>query len=235
MHINELKNKLSKIRETKVKTYKFIPNIKTLHTELLDELDFYSGIIPEFFSYQHEAEKIKALYRKLKTLDYMGNKVVSCIDVERAGSSYREYFEGMVSFINNYIDEACNNGENLPLLQKQLQTAIEGDPMFIESLFGGKNNERQNVELTEAIKNVEYLVDFLDALKCMRTTLNEVIDRCFNTQPSTDLCKVVTLLTNSVSNFSNRVIYTIMDTYEIINCSLDNRPVKNVDTSFKVF
>ena len=44
MHINNLKSTLSKIRADKVKAYKFIPNIKTIHEEVLGELDFYANI-----------------------------------------------------------------------------------------------------------------------------------------------------------------------------------------------
>ena len=173
---NDFKNSLDSARECGERVYKNTECIATIRHNVNKELTTYADIIPEFFSYDKEALKLKALYKKLKELDYVRNRVISCIDVERAGNLYMEYFTGMCSFINKYIDEAkSENTENLPLMEKQLQTAIQADPLFIDSLFGGKNNERVEKELTDAIQNVEYLVDFIKVLMNIRENVNLIL------------------------------------------------------------
>lgn len=234
---NDFKNKMNSVRKQGEQMYKSSECVKTICDEATKELTYYSNIIPEFFSYNNEALKIKALYKKLKELDYTRNKVISCINVEQAGCLYTEYFTGMCAFINNYINEACSdNSTNLQLMEKQLQTAIQADQIFIDSLFGGKNNEVCNEELTDAIKNVEYLVDFLNVLNSMRENLNTICCKAETVFTKYDyIINAVRLIANSTCSISNRIICTIMDTYNDINNSLDDKSGTQADNTFKVF
>lgn len=234
---NDFKDRLGSVREQGERVCKTSECIKTIFDNANQELLTYTNIIPEFFSYNKEALKIKALYKKLKELDYTRNRVIPCIDVNRAGCLYMEYFTGMCTFINKFINEACSeNPENLPLMEKQLQTAIQADPIFIESLFGGKNNERCDEELTDAIKNVEYLVDFLDVLTNMRNSVATICDKAMPIYEKYGfILHAVRLVANSSCAVSNRIICTIMDTYNDINCCLDDKPVTHVDNTLKVF
>lgn len=234
MH-NEFKNKLASVRSSSEQVYKTSTDVKTICQEVNKELVFYANIIPEFFSYKNEAVRIKALYKKLKTLDYARNKVLSCVNVTCAGYLYDEYLSGMYSFIDNFFKEVRSNGQNIPLMEKQLQTAIQGDPLFIESLFGGKNNEVVEEELTDAISNVEYLVDFLEKINGMNQMVNDVCNIAIEFPSYEYSIDTIRLIANSTCLFSNRVIGAIMDIYEAIHNKLDNKDDKPVDSSFKVF
>jgi hypothetical protein len=175
------------------------------------------------------------MYKRLKELDYIRNRVIPCIDVDRAGHIYNEYFDGMVAFIKDYISNPPSDSRALDMLKNQIHTATQADPMFIDSLFGGKKNEISDTELTDAVKNIEYLVDFLDYLKRMNHTVNDVCNACKHIPCETAL-EVVKLIVNSTCNFSNKVIENIMKIYEDINNSLDNKTaVKPADNSFKLF
>lgn len=214
-------------------------DIQTICNEVLKEMDFYIHVIPDFFSYNNEAVKIKSIYKKLKELTYIRNRVITCIDVERSGYLYNEYFDGMVSFINKFMNEVSCGGDNLSLMEKQLQTAIDGDPLFIDSLFGGKNNGTTDMELTDAIKNVEYLVDFLEMLKRMKAVILDTCNRAsdiYTNKKYEPVVNLVKLLANSTCVFSNRVLDNIMYTYTAINNKLDDRAqVQEKSSSFKVF
>lgn len=232
---NTFKEKLVSIRSSSEQVYKTSNDIKTICQEALKELDCYINIIPDFFSYKNEAIKIKELYKKLKELDYARNKVISCVNIDCAGYLYKEYFDGMYSFIDRFFKEVSSNSENVSLMEKQLQTAIQGDPLFIDSLFGGKNNEPVEVELTTAIKNVEYLVDFLDLLKGMKQMVADVCNRASELSTYEHCVTVVKLIVTSVCTFSNLTISGIMDIYDSIQCSIDNKTTNKDAHSFKVF
>lgn len=235
MH-DELKCKLDAIRKQSEDVYKNSNDIDEIKKKVLNELVCYTHIIPEFFSYDREAIKIKELYKKLKDLDFTRNKVISCVDICKAGCTYNEYFEGMVTFINDFISKAQAENEDLTLIEKQLQTAIQGDPLFIDSLFGGKNNEPVEEELTDAIKNVEYLVDYFETLKTMTKTVSDICERANMISSKYEyIINAIKLIANSTGAFSCRVIASIVDIYDCINERLDNRPVKAVDSTFKVF
>lgn len=233
---NDFKNRLSSIGEEGLHA-RDCACPTTIHNSVNKELTTYSKIIPEFFSYNNEALKIKSLYKRLRELDYSRNRVIPCIDVCRAGNLYAEYFDGMRSFIHKFIDEACSTEPtNLPLMEKQLNTAIQADKMFIDSLFGGKNNEACNEELTEAVKNLEYLVDFIDVI----TEIHESIDSIFSRSESLftkykGMTDALRLVSNSACYACNRIISTIMDTYNDINNALDDKTETPVDNTFKVF
>ena len=230
-------DKLMAIRSDSEKAYSEINEINTIRQKVMEELDSYARIIPDFFSYNNEAVRIKALYKKLHELDYTRNRVINCVDVQRADCLYDDYFEGMIKFVDKFINEAGSGGENTSLMEKQLQTAINSDGLFIDSLFGGKNNESQEDKLTDAISNVEYLVDFLQKIDDMKRIVGDICDRATKTTVTYEyVTKSIRLVANSVGSFSARVIKTIMDIYEAINTCIEDKPTVSTDnTNLKVF
>lgn len=238
---NEFKQKLNSVRSGADQFYASCNDVKAICTKAMEELTAYETCIPEFFSYKNEAVRIKDLYKKLKGLDYVRNRVMTCIDVGCAGYLYKEYFSGMYTFLDKFFSEARGGGnaETIALMEKQLQTAIQGDPVFIDSLFGGKNNAPSEQVLTDAIGNVEYLVDFLENIKGMKQMVGDVCSvACeFSNANYEPAVKAVKLIVNSSCLFSYRIIDTIMDIYNDIHMTIDDKPTQTSveDTSFKVF
>ena len=229
MQYGKFNDDIRTTRESAEKVYFYSNDVDKIKCEILSELNFYASLIPDFFSYNREAKQIKDMYEKLKSLDYSRNKVINCIDVPRAGCLYKEYFDGMVEFINKYL----NSVDDRDTLQNQLITAIKCDPLFIDSLFGGKNNEPANEELTEAVKNVEYFVDYLDMITYMRKNIACICDRCHDDAH----INVLRLIANSVGIFSSKVVYTILETYCDIIYNLEAPTQMSVKSSgeLKVF
>lgn len=232
---DKIKTKLISVRKDAEQVYSTSQDIKEICKKAMDELTCYEHIIPDFFSYNNEAPRIKALYKKLKELDYSRNKVIPCVKASCAGYLYNEYFQGMTKFIEAFLDEVSGNGVNLSTMEKQLQTAMQGDKLFIESLFGGKNNEVCDEELTSAMQQVEYLVDFFETVKCIKRSVSSITDRAASCGDMSVVIDVVRLITNSTGEFCYRMITNIMNTYTAINDCVDGKSEKPVDQSFKVF
>ena len=236
--VANFKQQLASARSCAADTISNATDAEAVYKKSYEEMESYKRYIPEFFSYNGEAARIKSMYKKLRDLSYIRNRVIPCVNVATAVQVYTEYLNGMVTFIHNLIQEVQQGGANVALMERQLQTATQADPLFIESLFGGKNNEIQHLELTTAVQNVEYFVDFKDVLVRMLKIQDEVFYDCQNiSEKYPHIINAVKLLTNSIGVFCNNVICNILTTYEAINNTLDNKlttqPV--VDTSLKVF
>ena len=234
MHL-ELRSKIDSLRKRATPC----TDIKSIYDSAMAELNGYSCMITDFFSYKGDAQEIKKLYQRLKTLDYTRNRVIPCINVDKAVLLYNEYFDGMVTFLDKFIHEVINNGmDNTVVMQKQLQTAVHADPLFIDSLFGGKNNEVEEKELTDAVESIESLIDFSNVLNHFKSTLADIYGKIASGQCGNDMphMNMIKLISDSVCVFSNRMMCTILDTYIGINHSLDDKSVKMfADASFKVF
>ena len=166
--------------------------------------------------------------------------MISCVDVCQAGYLYNEYFNGMMTFVDLFLNEISDKNTNVSALKQQLQTALNADPLFVESLFGGKNNAPVEEELTDAIRHVEYLVDFFDMLKMIRKNVAIVCHRAeklYNDTNCDDIRGIVSLVSNSACEFSNRIIYAILAIYDRINNSLNTGATSGIarNESFKVF
>ena len=222
----EFQQRLDASRSHSEKVYDSCNDIKVIHEEAMRELSSYETIIPDFFSYRNEAVRIKELYKKLKQLDYARNRVINCVDVGCAGYLYNEYFDGMYTFIDKFFAEVSGNGSSVQLMEKQLQTAIQGDPLFIESLFGGKNNAPSEQVLTDAINNVEYLVDFLDRLKGLKQMVADICNRANELSTYKYSVDAAKLAVKSTCTFSYRILGAIVDIYNSIYESLEDRYVK---------
>lgn len=233
---NEFREKITAVRARGGQLISSCNDVSIITQEAMSELSAYETAIPEFFSYKNEAVRIKELYKKLKNLDYARDRIISCVDMGCACYLYRDYFTGMYNFIDKFFKEAGSHGENISLMEKQLDTAINGDPVFIESLFGGKNNEPSEQVLTDAIGNVEALVDFLDQIKSMKQMVSDVCNRASELKDYSCSIQAVKLIVNSACVFTVRVLTGIVDIYAAIQNKIDDKPeLPAADTSFKVF
>jgi hypothetical protein len=93
---------------------------------------------------------------------------------------------------------------------------------FVKEIFGGKYNEEKQMVMTEAVKNLEFLIDFIPALSDLRksgSVLNE-----FGSEDSL-VKESVGLLCDSVCRYCYESIKTTVQTYGLIDNAL-NQPLK---------
>jgi hypothetical protein len=218
-----------------------IDNLKSYADAVANECESYVKLIPDFFSSHGEAESIKQMYRKLKELDYTRNRVICVVDIPNVSSIYRDYFDGMVRFINDFISKMTDNtpSANLSNMNESMDLAKKADSEFVASLFGGKNGECTDTELTEAVSNVEYLIDFMDHMKDMTNAVKCIFEKSENLislNNERNTCELnarvldcVTLVSKSLGDYCNKLIKEIFRTYLQIMDTLNNT-VKSVST-----
>ena len=215
---------------------------KTLDTNIENlnmVLDFYESCIPEFFykGEDGESENIKKIYNYIK--ENTDDKfVIETVDINECGHVYTEYMDGMIKFINELKDINQYDTENLSAYKSKFNIAKNNDSIFIESLFNGKIKETEEMTLTEAVKNVEYLIDFIPQIKSFKTTCEllqeSVLERdCFKN----DLIEYsVNMLFESVNNYCFNTLNTVFETYNNISNHVFSKSITNTDnSSFELF
>lgn len=213
-------------------------NIKSL----VKNIEFYESYIPDFFSKNGEAAGIRNMYKAIReSMDC--EKSVVCANIDCSANIYREYMEGMINFIFDISDatftESC---DELKAYESKFEKAKTKDSLFIESLYGGKLNEKKEMVLSEAVANIEFLIDFIPELQTMKKqckTLYESTKRETNEAKRTLLDESLVMLYESVENYCYSTISNIVDIYTDINTTLFDTKVKQQlapsDTQFRLF
>lgn len=192
---------------------------------LINGIDFYESFIPDFFSKNGEANGIRAMYKGIRE-SLENEKTINAIDVNKSAEIYNEYMEGMIEFIldisNITFVEAC---DELKIFEEKFEKAKEKDCIFIESLYDGKLNEETEMVLSEAVSNIEFLIDFIPQLKTMKErciNLNESFKNKTENQEIELVNKSLEMLYESVNNYCYSTVKNIVTTYYDINDKLFN-------------
>mgnify|MGYP006957396377 CR=1 FL=1 len=192
-------------------------------------------LIPSFFSSgEGEGAKIKDLYKSIQENYY--SKVVTegtiCdVDLNIAGSAYLEYLNGMCTFIGETCD-TCIDGEKYAkesaAIDEKMNKAKSHDGEFIESIFGGVNNQATTETILEATRNIEYLIDFMDTIKqdsyqcgCMIDRIKQGMEKHRESIPL--LMESARMMTESVNHYVYNTINTIFDSYNAIHNVLESK------------
>lgn len=198
------------------------------------ELDYFESFIPEFFSKHGEAKGVRALYESIRSdLENDITKTIRCVDVHKAGNTYQEYLEGMTSFINDIqlSDIPDTESEVSQKFQRQIGLAKESDQGFIRSLFDNSGEEEHIVEMSvsEAVQNLEYLIDFIPALKQYKEKCNEMEEkRMENDSVKAKLIsESIDLMQESIGRFSYHTIRNIVETYRNLNDCMFGQETSN--------
>lgn len=188
-----------------------------------DNIAFYESFIPEFFSKTGEADNIRKMYKDIKD-EKNELKTVEYIPVVESATLYNEYIDGMVKFINEIKETAITeNVADLDAFSTKFNNAKQNDSAFIESLFNGRLTEKRDVVLTEAVSNVEFVIDFVTNIEEMKNRCNEIkesvnsSDKNLKTELLENCCN---MMCESVNNYCCNMLKTVIDTYQNINKSL---------------
>jgi hypothetical protein len=191
---------------------------------LSNALAFYESFIPEFFSKTGEAKAITEMYDKIGEMRGTGTeKQIDCMDVSESAQMYLEYMEGMITFINDISNVNVIEGSNdLTSFTEKFNRAKEKDSIFIESLYDGKLTKITTMPVSEAVQNVEFLIDFMPKLQTMNSNCC-VVKESINTDDENKkqlLNDCAVMLCESVNNFCFSTIHAVLDTYNSIQESL---------------
>lgn len=226
--------------ETTKKCMTDAKSVDDLASVFKESMNYYAHkLIPSFFTTNEgEGRKIKDMYHQLREKVYspvITESKVECIDLNIAGSAYADYLSGMCQF----IEEACNcaidtekyHTESATCTEK-MNTAKLHDSEFIESIFGGCNNEKQTGTVLESVGNIEYLIDFMETIKQESVQCNEVLKKIqeSNTEYATDLLlESARMMTESINYYVYNTVSTVFDSYNTIHSVLEagRKPVSN--------
>jgi len=175
----------------------------------IDTLSKYKDIIPKFFSDNGEAKGIIDLYNAVKNNDKT-DSWYHCCDLNIAHDKYSNYLGGMTKFMNDLNSACCEDKCDEAMLNK-INTGISRDPMFIESILGGEMNKCQDMVATDAICNLEYLIDFIPHLTSYIGLFKQAaIDYDLTKEP---VKKAIKMLSNSICLYTFSVIHLLFELY----------------------
>lgn len=215
-------------------------------TNLISELAYYESIIPVFFSQNGEADSIRNMYKNIHESIENGNEpIVECVDVNKSYLIYLEYVDGMIKFINEVKNITDLDGNNVKLEEysDKFNRAKRNDSLFIESLYNGRLSEISGTKVSDAVCNIEFLIDFIPNMKSLKMECISLQDDIESIQDSTKhelLDNCLSMLYESVNTFSYNTIKNVVSTYYSIIESLENEDGDNMDkhnltTEYKLF
>lgn len=209
------------------------PNV-TLE-KLSSTINGYSNLIKDFFYHIQyvDRDQIKKIYDDINKNKF-SNKTVCCVDVRKATETFNEYNTGMLEFISEIIKNANLNSDTIEdssSYNDSLNKACSKDKDFIISLFDDSKCEERN--LSDALYNFEFMIDFIDVCKKMVANASSVINGIDYTH--SDMCvsselinRSVKLLYNSIVEFVYRAILNMATTYQKIIDSINTEEAPDV-------
>lgn len=211
---------------------------------LIDQIDMYEASIPEFFSVTGEAEGIKKMYKEIeKSLggNLTEEKSIFCADITNNHKVYMEYVDGMMKFIYDINNIVVNEStsEELEKFSSKFESAKKNDSLFIESLFTGELSKPSVKPLSEAVSNIEFLIEFVPSLNKIKNdciVLSESVIDDSNATKKELINHSLEMLYESVDNYSYNVLKNIVECYYNINDVLFNEEKpKDESKKFQLF
>lgn len=201
--------------------YQEFKGLETNVENLNSMLDFYESCIPAFFfkGENGEADNIKKIYKVVNESEDIQSKKILSIDINECGHIYMEYVDGMVQFINDIKNSTPNDTVNLETFQEKFDIAKSNDSLFIESLFNGDINKFTEMPVSEALVNVEYLIDFIPQIKSLKSRCDTMQESVSDELPGfkNDLLSyTMNMLFESVNNYCYNTLKTVFETYNDI-------------------
>lgn len=237
MEVNKYEYKIEMAYKKAIEEFKNAESKVDLAASVNNVISFFERFIPDFFSYEGEANNIKDMYAKLKDLDYARNRVIPFIDVNLGSHVYMDYYTGMREFMESLINAVRNNDtEKLEKMRQQIDIAQNGDEYFVNSIFGGKNNEEKTETIKDAVSNVEFLIDFISIIKTMKINIESAFCNMGEYYENPMVRSMTLLMVESMTRYCYRTLVTIIDTYNHIKDTLNGveRPVAE-SVTFKLF
>ena len=148
------------------------------------------------------------------------------LDINFISSTYLEYFEGMIEFINKVVDLHDSDEVSNESISSTINKINERDSEFIESLFGGSRCSESSVDINTAMLNVEKLIDINEDFSMFIDTVNKVSECAQNNNSSkykNEIILALNVLLKSIRLYNKKCISNILKTYDKITASIQVR------------
>jgi hypothetical protein len=203
---------------------------------LADELTNYKKFIPDFFSHNGAANNIKYIYA-IVGKNENPDATITCIDTIRASDIYNEYNRGMVDFVTEVIADAnynCDNIDKHGKFRDSLERANTRDKEFIDSIFGGEHNKAEEKSLSDALLNIEVLIDFIHRIDDTIKRATDVVNGVENPNSSELINQSIHLLYRSIVYYTYKMISTIINIYGMIDDAVKNESNTSAPVKFQL-
>ena len=178
----------------------------------IEDLHDYLKFIPEFFSQCGEASSVKYMYEKLHD-EVNAYKHIETIDLSISRSLFNQYEMGFIKHLNKYQTDKNIIGI----------TNIANDK-FIDAIFNGSCNKPVDMELKDAVGNLEVLIDLIPDIESMISNSNRIGDKtCYDSYIA------------FVNKYIKSMIENILDTYHDINIAISEVKGSPKKTEYKLF
>lgn len=210
--------------------------------ELRQSLGNVREDIQKFFSStEGKGDKIKKVYHAIHE-GSQSYKRIPVRDVNFAIHTYiDDYYDGLKKFISEIISiqDSDSLKEKEADISNNIETAKSKDSAFIKSLFDDLRNPINGDEtLSNAMKSLESLVDFLDRLDSIDRDIEGFIIGIKTNDTEKFVIDGMSLYSASVNMFVNETVKCIKDIFEDIQRAVfnDQRQSSVVEsTGFKLF
>lgn len=232
MKISNFLDRLEGIHQMR---YDMNSSVKSMVKDVNYTLTNYREFIPVFFYDKENTDCILEMYRNLK--EEPREDSILCLNIEKSKKIYQEYYDGMSKFIDDigrcYISESVSE-EQKETFETQLERAKSMDHTFIASIFGGENNQKEMVMLTEATKNIEFLTHFMLEIEGIKKDCNAIVENV--NEDSDELVKEsVRMMYESVKEFCYQCIRESVMTFDEINKKIKGIVPKEEKEEFVLF
>ena len=197
--------------------------------EFNKEIGKYSVAIQTFFT--GKEDEIKFIYKSIRENSFPYNRV-KCYDINSALIQYKDYFAGLVEFINKIIDLRDTDNIDPSAIQSTIAKINNRDKEFICDIICGSKNELEEMDINDAMKNVETLIDInstFDDYKNMVSNSCNIVDKNNCTKYANEIKAGLRVFITSIACFNSKAISEVIKTYDKIHQSIQSRtPVKGV-------
>lgn len=177
----------------------------------------------------NDGAAIKGIYEDIKS-DKFGDAKISDVDVIKASEIYKEYEVGMLQFIDDIMQSDVNEDDTN---KQKLQDATNNNENFILSIFGGERNPAEDELVIDAMKNVEFLVDFIQNISDAFVKCNELVGKCISGENEIyDGCCL--LYMKSYTMYAKCVLINVFDSFNKIQ-NLKKVPTSDSTPTYKLF
>ena len=200
-----------------------ISDISSITDVLIEDIKSYNNIISSFFV--GKENEINKIYYSIKNKKFPFNKV-DVLDINFISSTYLEYFEGMIEFINKVVDLHDSDEVSNESISSTINKINERDSEFIESIFGGCRCSESSVDINTAMLNVEKLIYINEDFSMFVDTVNKVSECAQNNNSSkykNEIILALNVLLKSIRLYNKECISNILKTYDKITASIQVR------------
>jgi len=232
MDITLFEKELEAIHENGIMERNNSSSITDIKESMDKEICCYESFIPDFFYKNGNETNIRHMYAALKE-DRFTESTIEAVDLYESRRIYDDYYSGMKKFVTEIL--ALDTGittESVDSYRDNLDKAKNADAGFLKEIFGGKYNASREMPITEAVKNLEFLIDFIPSMGDMRKASQVMLEGANDGDLTRES---VGVLCNSLCRYCYESIKTTINTYGMIDEKINAPLPKNTVPRFQVW